>query len=124
MLPPLALDPRFTAAIALLDEGDWLEASDAFEELWFEAVAAEVPIVRVLLQVSTGLHHTSRGQMRAAAERLTEGLAAIDAVEDDHGIDLEALLRDVTASLDAIAHGRIPRLKVVRREPVPRLPER
>ena len=91
MLPPLEDDPRFHAALRHLAEEDWLEASDLFEELFFEAVRDEVPLVRALLQVSTGLHHISRGQRRAAVERLEEGLRAIDTVTNARGVDLEAL---------------------------------
>jgi predicted metal-dependent hydrolase len=87
-LPPLEDDPRFAAALKHLDDGDWLEASDLFEELYFEAVRDEVPLVRVLLQISTGMHHISRGQHRAARERLEEGLRCIAAVRDARGVDL------------------------------------
>lgn len=88
MLPPLEEDPRFAEALAHFDAGDWLEASDLFEELWFEAVRDEVPLVRVLLQISTGMHHLSRGQRRAARERLEEGLRALAEVTNARGVDL------------------------------------
>ena len=91
MLPPLEDDPRFHEALRHLAAEDWLEASDLFEELFFEAVRDEVPLVRVLLQVSTGMHHFSRGQRRAGVERLGEGLRAMDAVTNARGVDLEAL---------------------------------
>lgn len=90
LIPPLEHDPRFAAALAHMEAGDWLEASDAFEELYFEATGRELPIVRVMLQLSTGFHHISRGQRRAAAERLGEALRAMDDVQDAYGVDLEA----------------------------------
>ena len=89
MLPPLEDDPRFAEALIHLGAGDWLEASDLFEELYFEAVRDEVPLVRVLLQISTGMHHIARGQRRAAAERLEEGLRCISEVTNARGVDLE-----------------------------------
>lgn len=89
MLPPLEQDPRFATAMAHFHEGDWLEASDLFEELFFEAVRDEVPLVRVLLQISTGMHHISRGQRRAAGERLQEGLRVIAEVTNARGVDLD-----------------------------------
>jgi predicted metal-dependent hydrolase len=91
MLPPLEEDPRFAAALAHFASGDWLEASDLFEELFFEAVRDEVPLVRALLQISTGMHHIGRGQRRAAVERLEEGLRAIATVTNARGVDLAAL---------------------------------
>ena len=87
-LPPLEDDPRFADALRYFRDGDWLEASDLFEELFFEAVRDEVPLVRVLLQISTGMHHFSRGQKRAGIERLEEGLRAIKEVTNARGVDL------------------------------------
>ena len=98
MLPPLEDDPRFAEALRHFANGDWLEASDLFEELFFEAVRDEVPLVRALLQISTGMHHISRGQRRAAAERLEEGLRAIDTITNPRGVDLEGLRARVTAA--------------------------
>jgi predicted metal-dependent hydrolase len=91
VLPPLEDDPRFSEALAHFAKGDWLEASDLFEELFFEAVRDEVPLVRALLQISTGMHHIGRGQRRAARERLEEGLRVIETVTNPRGVDLEAL---------------------------------
>jgi hypothetical protein len=91
--PPLEDDVRFADARAHFAAGDWLEASDLFEELFFEAVRDEVALVRVLLQVSTGMHHLSRGQRRAAAERLREGLYAMGEVRNAFGVNLEEVER-------------------------------
>jgi predicted metal-dependent hydrolase len=91
--PNLADDPRFAEALGHFASGDWLEASDLFEELFFDAVRDEVPVVRALLQVSTGLHHISRGQHRAARERLEEGLRVLDTVTAAHGADLAEIRR-------------------------------
>src|SRR5688572_6827409 len=98
-LPPLEDDPRFATALRHFDEGDWLEASDLFEELFFEAVRDEVPLVRVLLQISTGMHHFSRGQRRAAVERLEEGLRAIKDVTNARGVDLNAIAHQARAAI-------------------------
>ncbi|HEX6100933.1 MAG TPA: DUF309 domain-containing protein [Thermoanaerobaculia bacterium] len=97
MLPPLEDDPRFAEALKYFAAGDWLEASDLFEELYFEAVRDEVPLVRVLLQISTGMHHLNRGQRRAAVERLEEGLRAIDTVTNARGVDLAQLRKQARA---------------------------
>lgn len=100
MLPPLEDDPRFAAALAHFGAGDWLEASDLFEELFFDAVRDEVPLVRALLQVSTGLHHISRGQRRAAIERLEEGLRVIETVTNARGVDLDELRGVASAAIN------------------------
>lgn len=93
MLPPLEDDPRFHEALRHFDAGDWLEASDLFEELFFEAVRDEVPLVRLLLQISTGMHHLARGQQRAGRQRLDEGLRVLGEVTNARGVDLERLRR-------------------------------
>jgi hypothetical protein len=100
MLPPLEHDPRFAAALRHFENGDWMEASDAFEELFFDAVRDEVPLIRFLLQISTGMHHISRGQRRAAKERIEEGLRVLSEVTNARGVDVNAVAE---AARDAIA---------------------
>lgn len=114
---PVRNDPRFLAAIELFNAGDWLEASEAFEELFFEAVRGEIEIVRVLMQFSTGLHHTSRGHSRPAVERIEAGLEAAEAVTERHGIDLARLCADMREAVDDIrGRRRAPRVTVYLRE--------
>jgi len=102
LLPPLEDDPRFATALRHFDDGDWLEASDLFEELFFEAVRDEVPLVRFLLQISTGMHHLSRGQRRAAAERLEEGLRVMGEVEDARGVDVSKVAETARKALQSL----------------------
>lgn len=102
MLPPLEDDPRFAVALAHFDCGDWLEASDLFEELFFEAVRDELPLVRFLLQISTGFHHVARGQRRAARERLEEGLRGIAEIKNARGVAVEAIRARVEEELQRI----------------------
>ena len=99
MLPPLEDDERFAAAFRHFDAGDWLEAADLFEELFFEAVRDELPLVRFLLQVSTGMHHISRGQRRAAVERLEEALRVEGEVVNPRGVDVAAISADVREAI-------------------------
>jgi hypothetical protein len=106
-------DPRFHAAIDLLNGGDYAEAADAFEELFFEAVRDEVEVVRALMQVATGMHHIERGQARPAIERLEEGIIAIDRITDAHGIDAAALRASVAAAVARLRERRPVRRVVV-----------
>ena len=102
MLPPLEDDPRFHEALRHFDVGDWLEASDLFEELYFEAVRDELPLVRVMLQISTGMHHIARGQRRAARERLEEGLRVMSEVTNARGVDLGGMRAVAMSGLDTL----------------------
>lgn len=101
-------DPRLPRAIEQFNAGEYEQAADAFEELFFEAVRDEVEFVRVFLQISTGIHHIERGQLRAAVERLEEGLRAIERVTNDRGYDF--------AALGVAVRELIPRIR--RREPI------
>ena len=117
MLPPLADDARFAAGLAALEGGDYLEASEVFEELYFEAVREEVAVVRFLLQVSTGLHHVSRGQRRAAVERLEEGLRGAGAVGDGWGVEVGWVCGEVRRAVEAIRRGVRPTFRLRRPQP-------
>src|ERR1051325_1895450 len=100
-------DPRFLAAVAQFNAGQFYEAGDAFEELFFEAVRDEVEFVRAMLQVAVGAHHADTGQRRPAVERLEEALLAIDRVADDRGYDLARLRQDIRVLMRQI-RGRAP----------------
>jgi len=88
-------DPRFVTAIAQFNAGEFYEAADGFEELFFEAVRDELELVRVFLQVSVGAYHADTGQRRPAIERLEEALLAIERVTNDRGFDLGRLRDDI-----------------------------
>lgn len=99
---PIEDDPRFLRGVALFNEGEFLDASEEFEDLFFEAVRDEVDFVRVFLQASTGIHHVERGQLRAAIERIEEGLKVIPAVRDPRGWHLAKLADDLKAVIPRI----------------------
>jgi len=65
-------------------------------------VRDELPIVRLLLQISTGMHHISRGQRRAARERLEEGLRVLGEVRDAKGVDLAKVEQVARAAIAAL----------------------
>jgi len=98
--------------IAHFNRGDYLEASEVFEELFFEAVRGEVDLARALLQVATGMHHIERGQRRAAIERLEEALEPIDRAQSD-AVDLPALRAHVERAIAQLRAGeRITRFRM------------
>ena len=103
--PNIEDEPRFLEAIELMNAHEYLEASDLFEDLFFEAVRDEVGFVRVFLQVSAGAHHIERGQRRPAVERLEVALQAIDSVQRDRGYDLSGLRQDVEQLIRFVSTG-------------------
>jgi len=90
-LEDITADPRFIRGVDLFNAGDCLEASDLFEELFFEGVRDEPDFVRIFLQFSVGIHHAQTGQWRPAVERIDEGLRLVESNRDDRGIDLQNL---------------------------------
>ncbi len=99
-------DPRFLSGVAQFNAGEFYEAGDLFEELFFEAVRDEVELVRVMLQVSVGAYHADTGQRRPAIERLEEALLAIGRVTNDRGYDLVHLREDIRVLMREIRAGK------------------
>ncbi|HXA19750.1 MAG TPA: DUF309 domain-containing protein [Thermoanaerobaculia bacterium] len=95
-------DPRFLRGIALFNAGDYLDASDCFEELFFEGNRDEPDFIRIFLQFSVGIHHAQMGQWRPAVERIEEGLLLVSANQDDRGIDLAGLANQMKARVRSI----------------------
>jgi predicted metal-dependent hydrolase len=87
----ITADPRFVHGVSLFNDGEYLEASDLFEDLFFEGVRDEPDFLRIFLQFSVGIYHAQTGQWRPAVERIEEGLRLVASNDDDHGIDLLAL---------------------------------
>jgi predicted metal-dependent hydrolase len=115
MLPPIEQDPRFATAVDDLNRGEFFDASEGFEDLFFEAVLGELPFARAMLQSAVGLLHAERGQRRAAVERLEEAIRAIDEIEDARGFDLSAFRRGLTDVIEGTRrHERVPWPRLLR----------
>jgi predicted metal-dependent hydrolase len=99
-------DPRFVRGIALFNAGDYLEASDCFEELFFEGIRDEPDFIRIFLQFSVGIFHSQTGQWRPAIERIEEGLRLVAANRDDRGFDLGAISASMKSGVTALREKR------------------
>ncbi|MEA2236045.1 MAG: hypothetical protein QOC81_769 [Thermoanaerobaculia bacterium] len=104
-LPDIADDPRFLAAIGMLAAHDYFEASEEFEELFFEAVRDELEFARVFLQLAAGGVHLERRQWRAAAQRLDEAVKAIARVTNDRGYDLATMSTELRTLIAQVLQG-------------------
>lgn len=102
----ITADPRFIHGVELFNAGDYLEASDEFEDLFFEGVRDEPEFVRIFLQFSVGIHHVQTGQRRPAIERIDEGLKIV--AVNDYGIDLAALHDGMRHALEAFKRHERP----------------
>lgn len=104
----VSADARFLRGIALFNDGDYLEASDCFEELFFEGVRDEPDFIRIFLQFSVGIFHAQTGQWRPAVERIEEGVRLVAANENDRGFDLLSLSASMSAASLALRANRKP----------------
>lgn len=102
----IADDPRFLAAIRHFDEEDFFEATELWEELFFETVRDEVEFVRLFLQLGAGIHHVERGQLHAAIERLDVALQVVEKVTNPRGFDLARIASETRRVIDAIQQRR------------------
>jgi hypothetical protein len=102
----IAADPRFLRGVDLFNAGEYFDASEEFEELFFEAVRDEVEFVRIFLQVSVGMVHAERRQWRAGVERLEEGVKAIDRTANQRGYDLARLRSATLQAIEQLRSGR------------------
>jgi predicted metal-dependent hydrolase len=112
----ITAEPRFIRGVELFNDGEYLEASDLFEDLFFEGVRDEPDFIRIFLQFSVGIHHAQTGQWRPAVERIEEGLRVAESIRDDHGIDLRALadgMRTVVSHVRKKIKPEWPRIRMI-----------
>lgn len=105
-------DPRFLQGIELFNAGDFDEAGDLFEDLFFEAVMWEVEFTRLLLQLSVGMLHAQRHQWRAAGERLGEGLKALDRLDKERGLPPPLLRAEIVSAIESTRRESVPALQL------------
>ena len=107
----IADDPRFAEGVRLFNAGEFFEASECFEDLFFEGVRDEPEFVRIFLQFAVGIHHAEMKQMRPAVERIEEGLRLVATTRDDRGIDLTALAGGMRQALTDLRAAKWPQIR-------------
>jgi len=75
--PELAADPRFLAAVALFNAGDWYPCHGGFEELWHQSLGPDRDVLQSFLQIAVAHLHLERGNRRGATLLLGEGLGRL-----------------------------------------------
>jgi hypothetical protein len=114
MIPPLADDPRLDTAIACFNRGEYEDAADIAEDLYFEAAGHERPVARVLLQFMVGMVHVEHRQVDPARERIGEGIATAKLVTEWLGLDGPAMVSQMTEIVRQLEEGEAalsPRIK-------------
>src|SRR2546428_8926016 len=105
----IAADPRFVRGVSLFNDGEYLEASDLFEDLFFEGVRDEPDFVRIFLQFSVGIHHAQTGQWRPAVARIEEGLRLVGPTRRPPRNGSFALVRGIRTDARNVRHKVKPR---------------
>lgn len=114
----LDVDETITEGQRLLDQGLPFHAHEVFEAMWKKAPPEERPLWQGLAQLSVGLTHLLRGNLKGAASVLDQGRARVRHYEDDppHGLDIDGL-----ASWAEHLLTEIERPEPIPAPPIPRL---
>ncbi len=104
------VDPRFEAALALFNSGEWYSAHDAFEELWHETNGVERRTLQGFLQVAVAQVHLERGNKNGAAILYGESLTRLRKIDTpDFGLDVQQLCKCVEKRLKLLQEGQDPK---------------
>src|SRR5216117_2075893 len=103
----------------LFNRGRYLSAQQVWEEAWRAAPAEERAFLEGLVQLAAALHlRTRRGATRGAVHLLSQALVILEDYRPGvHGIDVEALLADLTGYREFLVatdrpHRLIERMRV------------
>ncbi len=86
-------DEAITEGQRLFDHGYPFHAHEVFESVWKSCEPEERPLWQGLAQLSVGLTHLLRGNVKGATSVLKQGQARIRHYEDEppHGLDIDGL---------------------------------
>jgi uncharacterized protein len=102
----LMADPRFQAAVALFNAGDWYACHDGLEELWHETQGPVRPVLQGILQIAVAHLHLERGNLHGATVLMGEGLGRLQGSGDGAlGLQMEPLRRAALNRLAALQSG-------------------
>jgi hypothetical protein len=104
-LDPAEADRLFREGVALFNGARYWHAHEAWETLWRAAPDEERDFYQGLIQIAAGFLHLARGNRRGARNKLTDGVARLQAYQPIHqGIGVTELVRkakEVLADLNA-----------------------
>ncbi len=88
--------------VRLANRGRYFAAQQIWEEAWRTAPVADRALLEGLVQFGGGLHlRTRRGATRGAVHLLTQAAVLLDDYRPSaHGIDVEALVAELTAFIE------------------------
>jgi len=94
---PPELDWHFLEGLRLFDEGQYHEAHDSLEEVWFDQVGAVKLAAQALIQIAVGLYHREHGNLRGAFKLFRRAAEILEPVAPGVlGLDVADLRRRST----------------------------
>lgn len=97
------MDDRFDRGCERFNAQDFFEAHEIWEDLWHEYRESDRTFLQGLIQLAAGLYHLDSGNHKGARSQLAKGTAKLQAYCPSYrGIDLTALLHDVSACVEAM----------------------
>jgi predicted metal-dependent hydrolase len=96
--------------VRLFNRGRFMSAQEIWEALWREAPVEARPFLEGLVQLGGALHlRTRRGATRGAEHLLAQSLVAFEEYRPAaYGLDVEALIADVSAYFEWLREIRRP----------------
>ena len=111
--------PRWRAAVAEFNAGNYYEAHELWEGLWLDAVGDEKLLMQGLAQVAAGYAKLEVGQVNGARKLFERGLMRLHSTADGERLaDLLAVIEEGLERLRALPFGAGADLTAV---PKPRL---
>lgn len=111
-LPEAARRAAFAAAVAAYERGDFFLAHELLEPAWMGSDdPAERALHSGLIKLAAAFVHDVRGNPTGIQKNLAgarERLADAGPAGPAWGVEVAALLEDVTAALEGLAGGRLP----------------
>ncbi|GIX49538.1 MAG: hypothetical protein KatS3mg131_3749 [Candidatus Tectimicrobiota bacterium] len=104
--------------IALLRQGDYFGAHDAWEEVWRHLRGRQRLFWQAMIQLAVGAHHCQHGNLTGCRSVWHKALAKCDALGQQYAHEVPSPLLHLTAlladCLEAVARGEDPLPRVQR----------
>lgn len=100
---------RFILAVNKFNIQDFFECHEILEDIWFDTRDESRDFYQGLLHIAVGLHHLSKKNNKGTILQLDKAIAKLALYEKNYnGIDLEKLLKQITAINKNLAKKKLP----------------
>lgn len=114
-MDPATFDPRFLKGVEFFNDCEFYESHDEWEELWTDYQGPSRAFYQGLIQVAVCLHHFGNGNTSGARKLYHSSRKYLENYPPFyHGVDLEALLAEMTACCQKVldSEERFPEVEI------------